>query len=139
MDQLSSAVIAHTLRRDPPRFDVAGIPVPRVRVEVDCAGAGVVECGILFSTGPQTVEIYADEVAKLEALVEDATRDDMTRVDRDHGSHLAKSKESAKTGADVADRSALPSVAYSFRRIMDREMRPFRSVRRIEDRKTKTA
>lgn len=140
MDPLSSAVIAHTLRRDPPRFDASGTPIPRVKVEVDCATAGLVELGILFEEGVQVVEVDADQVAKLERLVEDATEGDLAVVRRDHAAHLERSREAAKTGAEVADRSALPSFAYSFRRIMDRDMRPFRSVKPIEPKaKTKAA
>lgn len=139
MDALSSAVIAHTLRRDPPRFDAAGTPLPRVKLDVDCATSGLAECGHLFEPGLQTVEVYEDEAAKLEKMVEDATEAELTVVRRDHASHLEKSREAAKTGAEVADRSALPSFAYSFRRIMDREMRPFRSVKRHTEKKTTKA
>lgn len=139
MDPLSSAVIAHTLRRDPPRFDASGIPVPRVKLEVDCTTSGLAECGHLFEPGVQVVEVYEDEAVKLEKMVEDATEAELAVVRRDHASHLEKSKEAARTGMDVADRSALPSFAYSFRRIMDREMRPFRSVKRLTEKKTSKA
>jgi hypothetical protein len=140
MDNLSSAVIAHTLRRDPPRFDASGAPIPKVKVEVDCVASGLVECGIPFEVGVHTYEVYEDEVAHLEEKVESATPDDLARVRADHEGHLADAREAAKTGADVPDRSALPSLAYSFRRIMRRDMRPFRSVKRVVEKKAqKTA
>lgn len=118
---LNAAVIAKHLRIDPPRAE------RKVRLEVDAVGHGVIISGHLFEMGRQTVELYESDIPKVMSMVEDATETELALVRADHERHRSEPVD------QPSDRGALPSMVYSFKRILLREPRPFRSARVLED------
>lgn len=102
--------------------------VPLVRVRVDCATSGLVECGYVFPLGVSEAVIYKDELAGLESMVEKdlseiKTANDYVNEEADEFKAIGKSD-------DLRDYPNWPST---FKRRMRREPKPFRSIEVLEE------
>jgi hypothetical protein len=136
---LQTVMAAKLARMDVPRDEA------KVRVRVVSTADGVVECGLVIQAGDNELLVYASDITKLEALVE-TDEEAMHAAERDHRIHLAEIEEKRRArggdGKDVeldTERAYRPSLAASFRQVNRRNMKPFKSVQRLDDKPAKRA
>lgn len=121
---LNAAVLARTLRVDPPRNE------PKVRIRIVSRTDGHVVCGHAVPFGESELEVYASQVREFEAWVET----DLALVERAAAAAEEHAKAIAETGQN--DRPFLPSLEAWFRHLQPnhpRDVRPFRSVSVVEE------
>lgn len=115
---LTTIMAARLARRDVPR------DVPRVSVLVDSTTDGLCFGGNVLHVGEQTIEIYEDEVPKLEALIE-TDEEGLALARVDYEAHVEE--VAAKQGA-TTERHYRPALAASFRHLRRRDPLPLRRV-----------
>lgn len=118
---LNQLAAAKMLRKDVPLNE------PRVKVRGESTSNGVIVREHVIDQGEFEIEVYESDVAKLEALVETASADDLRRVQAE----LEYATEEAQKPEGGNPRPYLPSFAAAFREVMKRDMRPLRFVERV--------
>lgn len=145
-DLLAKLAMAKLARVDPVPYDPhTGEEYEIVRLMIDShtlnqpIANGNLVCNDEETGEPRVYEVYENQVAGVEAMVETATKREMDQVQRDLDWHTT----SATVGVDGDDpkneRGCYPSFPASFRHVMHRDMLPFRSVKVIPQPEAKVA
>lgn len=134
-------------RIDPPRLDRTGKEIESVRVRIVCNTHGYVIGGHAspLDPGEHDLEVYEDQMPALMADVENYLRDDELTLPKQDQIEAARANQRAiesrakraveafesKKFTGTIDSTELASYARTFRELMDRDLRPLRSVERI--------
>lgn len=147
-DQLMQQLAYRQNRMDAPRLDRnTGREIEFARVKISCATYGYIIPGHSqpLDPGDHDVDIYEDQLPMLMADVENFLRDDelglpkAEQIEAARANQRAVEARSKRLLAAFAERkptgsldsTELVSYARTFREIMDRDLRPLRSVERI--------
>lgn len=138
-DTLAKLAMAKMARVDPVPYNLrTGEEYGIVRVEIDSITHNQVIPRGLVERGKHVYEIYSNHLSEVEALVETASEEELSRVGDDFALHKAEC--GGKDGEKPINRRAyMPSLAASFRTIMHRDMLPFRSLEVLPAPKARTA
>jgi len=137
-DTLARLAMARMARVDAVPYDPrTGEEYALVRVEIDSRCNGQAIPGGLVPAGQSVHEIYENQLAGVEALVEPVTEAELASVAADYEHHCREC--AGELGEPENKRTYLPSFEASFRRLMHRDILPFRSVSVLPARKRKAA
>ncbi|MFQ5427185.1 MAG: hypothetical protein ACE5EV_08895 [Gaiellales bacterium] len=127
-DTLARLAMARMARVDPVPYDPrTGQEFKVVRVEIDSRTDGQAIPGHLVAAGKGVYELYENQVESVESLCEMATQAELDAVQRDLEHHKAECLGQIGDKPENK-RNYLPSFEASFRRLMHRDILPFRSV-----------
>lgn len=128
---LARLAMAKMARVDPVPYDPrTGKEYKLLRVAIDsrCAGQSIPN-GNFVEFGKGVYEVYENQLATVEALVEMASDAEMEFVQRDYEYHVAECKgELGKGSKPCNSRQYMPSFPASFLTVQKRELMPFISL-----------
>ena len=127
-ETLARLAMAKMARVDPVPYDPrTGQEYELLRVEIESTTENqAIPNGQIVKAGIGPYEIYANQLAAVEALVERATDDERQRVQDDYERHCAECR--GEHGDARNERTYEPSYQASFRRLMHRDPLPFARV-----------